>query len=63
MPRKEAGFRQLGGFDHIDKKTEQAKRFSPKFGRQRHEWLVGSANLDVSVADGKLEAIRIAQCP
>ena len=22
MPRKEAGFRQLGGFDHIDKKTE-----------------------------------------
>ncbi len=24
MPRKEAGFRQLGGFDHIDKKAEHA---------------------------------------
>ena len=36
--------------------------FSSKFGRQRHEWLVWSANPDVSVADGKLEANRVAQC-
>ena len=49
MPRKEAGFRQLGGFDHIDKKTEHGfadltrgqKRSSRRHGRKSQDTTTG----------------------